>query len=261
MLEGSPKDRLGNARDERLAHGAGHVWSHVPRRTARATSGEDEAAGASPVGPALQALPDSVRLIRDHRTLPDLDVPVPCGSKGAHLALDCGAALVGVHAGGRAVADGEDAEVDHERRARGRRDERCGTQRRNCPEGVGCLRQRARARAIGHLDRARIDTAHVRQQRRGWHWRLPFAVHGVELLAVLKQSHLLGGRLLLVLGLPVGVRFAVHAPAGTVVAALDLEAHLLRPAEVPLGEAVAAEAREIHEVDVLHLGASLQVRH
>jgi urease beta subunit len=39
------------------------------------------------------------------------------------------------------------------------------------------------------------------------------------------------------------------------------EAHVARPLEVPLAEAVSAEPGEIHEVDVLHVGAFAQVRH
>src|SRR5688572_20007399 len=58
---------------------------------------------------------------------------------------------------------------------------------------------------------------------------------------------------LLVLLLPLGVRHAVNGFARLFVAQVDTAFE--RGRTVPLGQAVAAEAREVHHVDVLHVRA------
>src|SRR5215470_17416828 len=63
---------------------------------------------------------------------------------------------------------------------------------------------------------------------------------------------------LLVLGLPFVVRHAVNDLARLGVG--DLDALLARLLAVPARQAVAAEAGQIHQVDVLNVGALLQVR-
>src|SRR5262245_9263957 len=77
-------------------------------------------------------------------------------------------------------------------------------------------------------------------------------------LALFEGGLLLRARLLLVLRLPVPVRHAVDNLARLVLAQpLPL---LLGGFLIPVGEAVAAEAGEVHQVDVLHVGAFAQVR-
>src|SRR5215217_1255313 len=70
--------------------------------------------------------------------------------------------------------------------------------------------------------------------------------------SLLERGLLLGARLLLVLGLPGLVRHAVDEFAALVLA----QRHALLVGRVlhPVGEAVAAEAGEIHQVEVLHVG-------
>src|SRR5450830_604422 len=68
---------------------------------------------------------------------------------------------------------------------------------------------------------------------------------------------LFGAGFLLVLGFPLGVRHAVNHFAGVVEADLDLA--FVGSGLVPLGQAVAAETREVHQVDVLHVLAAVQV--
>src|ERR1700754_1199527 len=64
---------------------------------------------------------------------------------------------------------------------------------------------------------------------------------------------------LLVLGLPVLVRHAVDDLAGLGIG--DLDALLARFLAVPARQAVAAETGQVHQVDVLDIGALLEVRH
>src|SRR5216683_3290770 len=74
-----------------------------------------------------------------------------------------------------------------------------------------------------------------------------------------KGRLLLGARLLLVLLAPFGVRHAVVDLARLRIAELD--ALLVGRGAVPFGQAVAAEAGEVHQVDILHVGALAQMRH
>ena len=69
----------------------------------------------------------------------------------------------------------------------------------------------------------------------------------------------LGGRLGLVAPAPFVVGHAVDQLAGLVVG--HRLAALLRGGAIPLGQAVPAEAGEVHQVDVLHVGALAQMRH
>src|SRR5262245_66211723 len=79
------------------------------------------------------------------------------------------------------------------------------------------------------------------------------------LVAGLVESLLLIARsFLLVLGLPLVVRHAVDDLARGGIG--DLDALLARLLAIPARQAVAAEAGEIHQVDVLHVRALLQVR-
>nr|BFE94280.1 hypothetical protein GCM10020185_48160 [Pseudomonas brassicacearum subsp. brassicacearum] len=66
-----------------------------------------------------------------------------------------------------------------------------------------------------------------------------------------------GAGFFLVLGFPLGVRHSVDHFAGVVEADLDLA--FIGGGLVPLGQAVAAEAGEVHQVDVLHILAAVQV--
>src|SRR5262245_23069695 len=69
---------------------------------------------------------------------------------------------------------------------------------------------------------------------------------------------LVAGRFLLVLGLPFVVRHAVDDLARLGIG--DLDALLARFLAIPARQAVAAETGEIHQVDVLDVGALLQMR-
>src|SRR6266851_7211351 len=69
---------------------------------------------------------------------------------------------------------------------------------------------------------------------------------------------LLGGRLLLVLLAPFVIRHAVDDLARLGVAERD--ALFLGRGAVPFRQAVAAESGEVHQVDVLHVGALAQMR-
>mmetsp|Transcript_35953 Transcript_35953/g.99707 ORF Transcript_35953/g.99707 Transcript_35953/m.99707 type:complete len:202 (-) Transcript_35953:18-623(-) len=94
---------------------------------------------------------------------------------------------------------------------------------------------------------------HLHARRQRWTGVRPRVLR----LRRLEDRHLVLGRRLLVPLLPLRVRLAINSFA--CVRILHGQAVDLRPGVVPLREAVAAEAREIHEVDVLHVGAPLQV--
>jgi hypothetical protein len=68
---------------------------------------------------------------------------------------------------------------------------------------------------------------------------------------------LFGAGFFLVLGFPLGVRHAVNHFAGVIEAELDLA--LVGCGLVPLGQAVAAKPRKVHQVNVLHVLAAVQV--
>ncbi len=70
-------------------------------------------------------------------------------------------------------------------------------------------------------------------------------------------SLLILGGLFLMLGLPFLVRHAVDRLSALVLA----HRHAVRIGRIlhPVGQAVAAEAGEVHEIDVLHVGARAQV--
>src|SRR5260221_5743621 len=70
---------------------------------------------------------------------------------------------------------------------------------------------------------------------------------------------LLAGRLGLVPGLSVFIRHAIHDLARLLVG--QVEPALLGGAAIPFRQAVAAEAREVHQVDVLHVGALAKMLH
>src|SRR5579863_9424671 len=67
-----------------------------------------------------------------------------------------------------------------------------------------------------------------------------------------------GARLVLVLRLPFLVRHAVDDLAGLRVG--QRHAALLRLGQIPFRQAVPAESGEVHQVDVLHVGALAQMR-
>src|ERR1043165_602593 len=88
----------------------------------------------------------------------------------------------------------------------------------------------------------------------GTNARAAFAAAAVSMLVALPECRRLRGRgFLLVLRLPFVVRHAVHALAALVLA----QRHALGVGRIlhPVRQAVAAEAGEIHQVDVLHVGA------
>src|SRR5690606_33438586 len=76
---------------------------------------------------------------------------------------------------------------------------------------------------------------------------------------LLEGCFLLGCRLALVLRLPLGIGHAIDQFAGIVLA--ERNAFGLGSLAVPVRQAVAAEAREVHQVDVLHVGAIAQMFH
>src|SRR5262245_35722424 len=78
-------------------------------------------------------------------------------------------------------------------------------------------------------------------------------VRAVLVLAGAEGLELVGRSLLLVARLPFAVGHAVDDLARRVVA--DGEATLAGRGPVPFRQAVAAEAREVHQVDVLNVGA------
>src|SRR5580704_12245968 len=89
---------------------------------------------------------------------------------------------------------------------------------------------------------------------------IPRLAKGSVLVAVGRRGLLLGGRgFRLVLGLPLIVGHTVDDLARGRVR--DRHAALFRGLPVPAREAVAAEAREIHEVEVLHICALAQMLH
>src|SRR5215207_8720545 len=79
----------------------------------------------------------------------------------------------------------------------------------------------------------------------------------VRRLVLLESGELLRRRLGLVAGFPVLVGHTVDELAALVLRERDA-ARVGRVLE-PVREAVAAEAREVHEVDVLHVGAGIEV--
>ncbi len=72
-------------------------------------------------------------------------------------------------------------------------------------------------------------------------------------------GELLGRRVFLELLFPVGIRHAVDRFARGVVGDLA-DALLVGGGLVPFLQAVAAEARQVHQVDVLHIGALFEMR-
>src|SRR5829696_3682669 len=79
----------------------------------------------------------------------------------------------------------------------------------------------------------------------------------VRRVVLLESRELLSRRLGLVAGFPVLIGHAVDELAALVLRERDA-ARVSRVLE-PVREAVAAEAREVHEVDVLHVGAGIEV--
>src|SRR5471032_2353288 len=73
-----------------------------------------------------------------------------------------------------------------------------------------------------------------------------------------ERGLLLRASLLLVLGFPLAVRHAVNHFTGSVEAQVDLL--FIGSGLVPLRQAVTAETGEVHQVDVLHILAAVQVR-
>jgi hypothetical protein len=61
----------------------------------------------------------------------------------------------------------------------------------------------------------------------------------------------------LVSGFPFGIGHAVHDRARLLVG--EIEAAFLGRSPIPFGQAVAAEAGQVHEVDVLHLGMGAEM--
>src|SRR5882724_1706212 len=80
----------------------------------------------------------------------------------------------------------------------------------------------------------------------------------VLVLALVVGLLLVARSLLLVLGLPLVVRHAVDDLAGLRVG--DLDAARAGFLSVPARQAIAAETGQVHQVDVLHIRAFLQMR-
>lgn len=76
-------------------------------------------------------------------------------------------------------------------------------------------------------------------------------------LALGEGGLLFRARFFLVLGFPLGIGHAVDLFAGLVIA--DFHPEVVGGGLVPLGQAVAAETGEVHQVDVLHVLAGLQM--
>ena len=79
----------------------------------------------------------------------------------------------------------------------------------------------------------------------------------VLLLRRLKRSELFRRRFFLMSGFPGPERLAVDALARRVL--VDVDAARLGSFAVPVGEAIATEAREYHQIDVLHVAALVQM--
>src|SRR5262249_14398888 len=75
----------------------------------------------------------------------------------------------------------------------------------------------------------------------------------MALLRRLERGELLRRRFLLMLGLPLRERLAVDALAGLILC--HRLSALFGSLAIPVGEAVATEAGQDHQVDVLHVGA------
>lgn len=90
-------------------------------------------------------------------------------------------------------------------------------------------------------------------------YRLAGAERGLSTvrLASCKGRLLFGACFFLVLGLPFLVRHTVDHLARTLLA--QLKAFLAGGLLIPIGQAVAAKTRHVHEVDVLHLMALAQM--
>src|SRR5882724_8682821 len=80
----------------------------------------------------------------------------------------------------------------------------------------------------------------------------------VLVLGLVERLLLVARRFLLVLGLPLVVRHAVDDLTGLGIG--DLDAARAGLLAIPARQAVATEARQIHQVKVLHVGALLQMR-
>src|SRR5689334_11135397 len=88
-------------------------------------------------------------------------------------------------------------------------------------------------------------------------YRSPDATELVLVTGARRRPLLCRRRFLLVLRLPLIVRHAVDDLARLRIRHSD--AALLGCLAIPLREAIAAEAREIHEVEILHVGARAQM--
>src|SRR5699024_5785420 len=86
---------------------------------------------------------------------------------------------------------------------------------------------------------------------------MPAAGIGVQMLRLFHARDLLGARLLLMLRLPVSIRHAVNALAGILIT--DFDTAQLGLGAKPFRQAVAAKAGQIHQIDILHVAALLQV--
>ncbi len=77
------------------------------------------------------------------------------------------------------------------------------------------------------------------------------------LLVALESGQLGRARLALVALFPLAIGHAIHPfPGGVIIHRQPL---FLGRGQVPLGQAIAAETREIHQVDILYIAATVQV--
>src|SRR5690242_19212582 len=128
--------------------------------------------------------------------------------------------------------------------------------------GSGCDNSGISLRPCLNLDsgrpRTRSHFASLASFRSPKYTRVESAIGSVLMPGLVVGLLLVARGFLLVLGLPLVVRHPVNDLAGLRIGHLD--ALLARLLAVPARQAVAAEAGEIHQVDVLHVGALLQVR-
>src|SRR5688572_28688301 len=104
---------------------------------------------------------------------------------------------------------------------------------------------------FSYSDRGRVGRGRPRPSLRSEHDLSVLVLRLVEGLLLVARG------VLLVLGLPLVVRHAVDDLARLGIG--DLDALLARLFAVPARQAVAAEAGQIHHVDILHVGALLQM--
>ena len=83
------------------------------------------------------------------------------------------------------------------------------------------------------------------------------ADYGVQGFCFFKCSFLLGGRFRLINAFPFRERHAVDTFACLIV--IEGDVSFPSGSEIPFGKTIPAETSEIHEINILHVGAALQV--